>query len=180
MNHILFLRYPFIFLFLIIIFSCHTTEEPVKVILPCNIEYLHKAGVGNDTLVSILQSDDYKIITIIDGDCPKCHAQLELWNQYIREVRKKKIPVSFYVVITATSKLVFEYTTEKYQYNFSYFLDLNNEFLRNNSWLSLEKDKTFLTNEENQIIYSGNPVLNSKVKLKYIEIFEISRILSKH
>ncbi|MGD9556964.1 MAG: hypothetical protein AB7V25_08105 [Mangrovibacterium sp.] len=173
------MKYLFVGILCVAFVSCQIANKHHEVIFPDNLEYTSKSGTNKDTLLTILQGASYKIITRIDGDCPKCHPQLELWDQYIKEIREKEIPVSFYVIIPVTNKLVFEYTTEKYRYDYFFFLDGDNKFWKYNFELLKNTEETFLTNIENEILYVGNPTLDVKEKLKYYEIFETEKIVNQ-
>lgn len=162
-----------------LLLSCTDERKSSQIVIPRQLEYLNSHASPEDTLTSILNESTYNIISRINGDSITCHDELQLWEQYIREIRQSNIPVSFYIILTTNNPSPLKSALSQSPHLYACFIDHKQAFQKKNKGILTNAGTTFLTNADNEIIVRGNPVKEIKKKLKFLEVFKTDQLLKQ-
>jgi len=142
-----------------IVFEWHNKE----IFFPDSIYTIHN---GNIEIVEInpLSSNNYKILTLISGDCEKCLLDANKWCILLDTI-SKITPLDFLpVFITSDYNHFIKYYQKRLPNCFEPLLDIHFKFLLD---YNLPEDwglRTFLLDKNNRIIIIGNPIYNINIK----------------
>jgi hypothetical protein len=131
-----------------------------------NISHEIKINTGKqikfpDSLVNLLgneQNTGLRIVSCINGNCPKCLNELKKWMEI-----KDKYQYKLVFVIYTEDKVLLDYFIKKENLQISYFLDNTNSFILSNELPSNPLLQTFLLDNSNKIRLIGNPLHNSSL-----------------
>lgn len=112
----------------------------------------------------------FKIVTNIRGDCYKCIAEIESWqNEFINHVDTSYVKFYFYV----TTIDYFNFLNNLYPafaLNYPIIIDHNDTYLTSNNLIDLNEEfHTFLLDKSNNVVLIGNPLHYSDLKQFYFE-----------
>ena len=117
-----------------------------------------------------LSNSKLKIYSSIDASCGTCVESLKIWNNLIPELNEKDVQV---VLICSSDnkfellKYFFE-TKEIKHFSHPLFLDHQNQYLKQNRFMSESKNfETVLTDKDDKILLIGNPIASNKMKELY-------------
>lgn len=116
-----------------------------------------------------LQIKDYTIVTYVDATCGSCLKDLVFWNEFLSELKLKKISCEFKMYVYSNDYEEFERTTAKdLKLIYPWIQDSKAEF----PTLNRIPDKMFQTallDKNNEVVLLGSPVLKISLKELYIQ-----------
>lgn len=166
---------------LFLVLQCRSDGHKVK------IQEVHESIYGKnlvypDSLVLVsangstsffekkLLDENLKIVSLISAECWKCIDEIKRWEEFCYQYQSYN-KAQFYFIF---NNVEIEYF-KKVQLlelpnksNFSYLLDINNNFLPSNKLPESKMFHTFLLNNLNEVEILGSPFLNDKLKNIYI------------
>ena len=123
---------------------------------------------------SLLSGSKTKIYTLVNASCSTCLLQLKEWDDFETNINKQK-DVQVIVVCESDDnfqliKYLFE-SKKMDKIHLPLVLDLDNKFISfNASLLSSEDDLTVLTDSNNKILLSGNPIKDKNDKKRFMAL----------
>lgn len=109
-----------------------------------------------------------KVLTYADTtDCMGCKLQLNKWKEFMKAVNNETtdtIPFLFFVYPKDMEEL--EYLIQSENFSYPICIDSNDQLNKLNHFSS---DVTFLLDESNHVIATGNPTLDLDIKNLYLE-----------
>ncbi len=149
------MRFNLLFLLFAMFFLCFCTNN--------NLSHDIKINTGKqikfpDSLVNLLgdeQNTGLRIVSYINGNCPKCLFDLKKWMEM-----KAKYQLKLIFVINTEDKVRLDYFIKKEDLQISYFLDSTNSFILSNELPSNPLLQTFLLDKNDKILLMGNPLYN--------------------
>jgi hypothetical protein len=164
----------FIVLMVTSFMSCNNDKEVINelgvVLVP---EKLIAYNYSDSTSTSIGFGKKYRLYTSINVSCSTCIFELEDWRLFA--TGKMEYTFDFYPICYAKDnfemlKYLFENEDIK-PLNFPLFLDADNEFITNNELLvSMNDNITILTDSDNNILLSGNPIHDPELMKEYVNL----------
>lgn len=151
-------------LFIVILFlvckGCRFRNEQdmVKFVFPPTIYSLNK---GFPSLSSLEYIDSLKLITIIDGNCSFCYANLIKWNDYLKYNKTILENVVFVVVLRTDDTLLTNYNIENIALCLPYYIDTLNIINTSNGYAE-NASKTLLIGGNNEVLCEGSPIQETK------------------
>lgn len=125
---------------------------------------------GTDTVEYEIPSSSYKILTYVDSiGCTSCKLQLHKWKEFIAELnsfRHGAVPVIF--IFHPKELREISYLLKRDGINIPVCIDIDDKLNAINNFPSSQEFQTFLLNDENKVVYIGNPVHNPRVKEMYL------------
>jgi len=158
------------------LFSCKQDKKADTgklLILPKHIE------IFNPYLPSIPDSSLFsgsktKIYTLVNASCSTCLLQLKEWDDFETNINKQKDVQVIVVCESDDNFQLIKYLFESKKIGYIQLplvLDLDNKFISlNASLLSSEGDLTVLTDANNKIVLSGNPIKDKKDKKRFMAL----------
>ncbi len=143
-----------------------------KVIMPDTVEIY--SPFKKDSIVTNSQPPQvkpFKIYAYVNVSCPTCIVDLQNWQEFISELNSE-VPV----IMVCTSKDHFEYF--KYlcegeqlkHFTFPLYLDIKNQFATRNPFVNESLAyQTVLTNSDNTILVSGDPIHSEITRKLYMD-----------
>lgn len=161
-----------------LLFSCK--ENPQKEITKIVTEWQDKKVVfpddmvftkyGQDTIPYNLPASKHKILMYIDSlGCTSCKLQLHKWKEFIQEVDSLtygSVPVIFVFHPKDLREIV--YLLKRDGIEIPVCIDLNDEINTLNHFPSRQEFQAFLLNDENKVVFVGNPIQNLRIKEMYL------------
>lgn len=149
-----------------------------KLIISDSLELYHPfpSSINNKEVLS----PKLKIYSHIDASCGTCIESLKAWNNLIPEFNRKNVEVVLICTSDNNFELLKYYFESKEITNFSHplLLDHNNDYLRQNEFMSKSKNfETVLTDKNDEILLLGNP--NFSIKIKELFFNEIKKQQTK-
>lgn len=168
-------------LLLLCILVCASCKEPKanstaareKISMPDNVE-IYNPYMGKDLSDPLKSNAPLKIYTLIDVSCSPCFLKLEKWDKLQAEIKAISpvaiIPVCYSKDNFETIRFLFE--TEKIPQNqLPLVFDLDNKFREQNANLVNPLGQlTALTDENNNVLLTGNPLDDKDDKDKFIKM----------
>lgn len=111
---------------------------------------------------------DFKIVTYIDGNCPKCFDRLVEWKSIIEDYRNLSICFYFYVYSYDFGKI--ENGIKRASFSFPVIIESKNELFVLNTGLEDLAYRSFLLNDKDIILLVGAPLLNIEMRYLYDSI----------
>ena len=139
-----------------------------------NKEVVFPAGLvftkhGRDTVEYELPHSSHKILVYVDSiGCTSCKLQLHKWKEFIEEV---DVPVIF--VFHPKDLREISYLLKRDGIDIPVCIDVEDKLNAMNRFPSHQEFQTFLLDDENKVVFIGNPVHNLRVKEMYLS--EISQ-----
>jgi hypothetical protein len=171
--------YIWIIFFVSIVLSCkenNSRKEIAKIVQHWqNKEVVFPAGMiftnyGTDTIAYKIPSSSYKILMYVDSiGCTSCKLQLHKWKEFISELdsfTNGSVPVIFFFHPKDMREI--SYLLKRDGINIPVCIDMSDKLNAINNFPSQQEFQTFLLNNENKVIYIGNPVHNPRVKEMYL------------
>lgn len=182
-------RYIWILLIGTIVLSCkdnNSRKEIAKIVQHWqNKEIIFPEDItftkyGTDTIDYKIPSSSYKILMYVDSiGCTSCKLQLHKWKEFISELdslTNGSVPVIFFFHPKDMREI--SYLMKRDGIEIPVCIDLDDELNALNKFPSSQEFQTFLLNEENKIVYIGNPTHNASVKDMYLSEVSNSSYLS--
>lgn len=130
---------------------------------------------GKDTVEYELPHSSYKILMYVDSiGCTSCKLQLHKWKEFIEEVDSLTfgtVPVLFFFHPQDLREI--SYLLKRDGIDMPVCIDMADEMNALNRFPTHQEFQTFLLNEENKVVFIGNPAYNLRVKEMYLS--EISK-----
>lgn len=122
-----------------------------------------------DTTAFNISQATMKIVTYVDTtDCMGCKLQLNKWKEFMSTVSSSAhndtIPFLFFIYPKDMEEI--EYLIQSENFSYPVCIDIDDQLNKLNSFSS---DICLLLDENNHVIATGNPVLDSDVKNLYLE-----------
>lgn len=143
-----------------------------KISMPANVE-VYNPYAGKDLANPLQRNTPLKLYTLIDVSCSTCLLRLEKWDAFEAELNAVK-PVS--VIPVCYSKDGFEmikylFESEKIpKIKLPLVLDLDNSFRQQNASLVNQLgEMTALTDRDNNVLLTGNPIEIKDDKDKFLK-----------
>jgi hypothetical protein len=158
------------------LFSCkqgNKADTGKLLIIPKHIEIFNPylPNIPDSTLFS---GSKTKIYTLVNASCSTCLLHLKEWDDFETNINKLKDVQVIVVCESDDNFQLLKYLFESKKMDkilLPIVLDLDNKFISLNvSLLSREGDLTVLTNSNNKILLSGNPIKNKKDKKRYMRL----------
>jgi hypothetical protein len=133
-----------------------------------------KSRIGNKLVVPYTPDTcdlyKFKIVTYINGDCPSCVAELDLWENFILKIEQKNY-VKFIIYLRATNiELLMENCRLLSNSSVTVVEDKDDLFYKENSLSDHKMFHTFIVNQDNKILLVGNPILNKNLETLYLKL----------
>lgn len=126
--------------------------------------------IDNDTIEYEIDDCDYKIFHYVDsGGCTGCKLTLPAWEQLMGEVMtNQEIDVKLLMVVNTSNPIELRKNIKRYRFKYpiSYTTENMLSYVIDKSWDN-QHSHTFLLNDNNEIVLTGNPVLNEDVRDLY-------------
>lgn len=171
-------------LFLILlVFSCKNNEETsesFKLNENVNENWAGKNIIFPKSLVKFnykIANEKHKFNLIIyyNGNCGVCYLQLLKWNNIIEDFKKLNQNISFKFILSGNSSSVVKANLENIRFSLEdVYHDEKEEFGEKYEFL-LDKEyinSSMLLDENNKILYIGNPSISETAEKKYIELLK--------
>lgn len=179
-----------ILLIILLVYSCKNNEETGKAFK--HNDNINKNWVGKNiifpkSLVKFKYLNPNKksklsLIVYYNGDCGVCYLQLLKWNKIIENFRKLNRDISFKFILSGNSSAVVKANLEKIGFSLDdVYHDEKDEFGEKYSFL-LDKGyihSAMLLDENNKILYIGNPSILETTEKKYIELLHYHQKVRK-
>lgn len=120
---------------------------------------------------SNILNSEFRIYSRVDASCGTCIGDINTWYELIPEFSRYKVPIILICSSDDNFELIKYFCETGAITNFGYpfFLDQNNEFVRNNKFMATDKSfETVLTDQNNNILAVGNPVHSKGIKKIYL------------
>jgi len=150
-----------------------STAAKEKISMPDHVE-VYNPYMGKDLTDPLKSKAPLKIYTLINVSCSPCFLKLEKWDKLQAEIKAIR-PVA--IIPLCDSKDNFEmirflFESERIPKNqLALVLDLDGKFIKQNSTLiSPVGELTALTDENNNILLTGNPIENKDDKDKFLKM----------
>lgn len=169
-----------LFLALILFFGCkeNNQKKEVKrivkewqnkeVVFPPNLVF---TKYGKDTLNFEIPPSSYKIIMYVDSiGCTSCKLQLHKWKKFISEVdsvTNGEVPILFFFHPKDLREI--SYLLKRDGIDIPVCIDINDDINTFNHFPSQQEFQTFLLNDENKVVFIGNPIHNIRIKEMYLK-----------
>lgn len=141
-----------------------------------NKEIFFPAEMG-DNIRGFAKAKNKKVVTFIDGTCSSCVNDIKVWNKFLDKVSKiseKDKPLIKIVVSTNNPEFFTNVVMSDLDVPSEMIcFDKANSFYLKNNIIDDKNFQTFLLNEENRVILTGNPAKDYKVNEMYFR--EINR-----
>lgn len=138
-----------------------------EVVFPADLVFTKH---GRDTVSYELPHSSHKILVYVDSvGCTSCKLQLHKWKELIQEVDSLTygtVPVIF--VFHPKDLREISYLLKKDGIDIPLCIDVEDELNAINRFPSHQEFQTFLLNDENKVVFIGNPVHNLRVKEMYL------------
>ena len=138
-----------------------------KIIFPEDLTF---TKYGTDTIEYKIPSSSYKILMYVDSiGCTSCKLQLHKWKEFISELdsfTNGSVPVIFFFHPKDMREI--SYLLKRDGINIPVCIDMGDKLNAINNFPSRQDFQTFLLNDENKVVYIGNPVHNPRVKEMYL------------
>lgn len=148
------------------------TADKEKVIIPSELSVYQPFDDYKMDSMKIAQSK-YKIYSIIDVSCGSCVGSIKLWKEFDFYIKNKRASIIL-ICHSSDSFQSFEYVMEsdkEFKFPYPFFYDINNEFISlNKNYLADKNAIAILTDENNKIIHTGNPIDSNRDKNRFLEI----------
>ena len=112
----------------------------------------------------------FKIVSFINGDCPSCLENMDLWEDFIPQINNKD-SILFIIYLCSSN---FDYLKKYCKLLSNPFVtiieDNDKIFYKSNSLSDNKMFHTFITNQSNEILLVGNPVLNKNLEVLYLKL----------
>lgn len=125
-------------------------------------------------------NEKVKIVTEINGNCFQCISRLELWSDFINEIKKncENCNIQYYFYIGGVDTSAFNTINDSIlHFNYPVIFDQNNSFYKMNKLHENSLYHTMLLDSSDKVLLIGTPIMNKKLQTLYLE--EIVRINSK-
>jgi len=179
-------RLVFVLIVCEIFFSCSNSDIKTKkiisewslkeIIFPKKITYksLSQVIIGNNIL-----NHQYKILVFVDSvGCTSCQLGLIEWKAFIDHCERNFYDLGFLFVVQSRNYSEFTEKLKLNRFTYPIIYDSKDEFNRLNQFPKENKYRTFLLNENNQVILIGSPIKNEKIWKLYIEIIQRGKKVS--
>lgn len=127
---------------------------------------------GKDTLEYEIPPSSHKILMYVDSvGCTSCKLQLHKWKEFIQEVDSLTygtVPVIFVFHPKDTDVREITYLLKRDGIDIPVCIDLQDELNTLNNFPVHQQFQTFLLNDENKVLFIGNPVHNLRIKEMYL------------
>jgi len=158
------------------LFSCEqgkNADTGKLLILPKQIE-IFNPYLPNIPDSSLFSGSKTKIYTLVNASCSTCLLQLKEWDDFETNINKQKEVQVIVVCESDDNFQLIKYLFESKKIGYIQLplvLDLDNKFISlNASLLSREGDLTVLTDANNKIVLSGNPIKDKKDKKRFMAL----------
>ena len=111
---------------------------------------------------------DFKIITYIDGNCPKCFEKLVEWETIIKDYENLNICFYFYIYSYDFGKI--ENRLKIASFSFPVIMRSKNDLFVLNPGLEDLAYRSFLLDSKDVILLVGSPLLNREMRYLYDNI----------
>jgi hypothetical protein len=138
-----------------------------EILFPSNIIFtLH----GRDTLTYKIPASPHKIVVYVDSvGCTACDFSFSEWKKFVDEVGRAtfgSVPVLFF--FHAKNPIEISRSLRIYNIDTPVVFDLNDELNTLNRFPSNQDFQTFLLDENNRVVFIGNPVNNRSIRNLYL------------
>ena len=133
---------------------------------------------GYDTIDYSLDAYEYKVLNYVDSEgCTDCKMKLEEWKDYIAHVDSLYPGKVGFVFCFATNNLrTIRFLLSERNFKHPVYIDTSNIFCRKNDIPNNYMLQTFLLNRDNRVIAIGNPIVNSRIKKLYNQVFSLDNL----
>jgi len=164
-------RLLIILILVTIIFSCDDSSKKERI-----IQNELESRIGDKLFLPFisdsLNSTKFKIVTFVNGDCPSCVNELDLWENILPEFSKND----------SVTLLIYLYSS-----NFDYLkrtckvlsdpsvivlMDQKKTFYIRNNLPENKLFHTFLINKNDEILLVGNPIRSKQLENLYLKLLE--------
>lgn len=136
-----------------------------EIIFPEDLFFTH---LLEDTSILNISKSNMKVLTYADTTgCMGCKLQLNKWKEFITmvdSISKDTITFLFFLFPSDMEELKYLIKSENFEYPIC--IDINDQLNRLNRFSS---DISFLLDENNQVIATGNPILDLNIRDLYLE-----------
>lgn len=138
-----------------------TEWQNKEVVFPASLVFTKH---GRDTVEYELPRSSHKILVYVDSiGCTSCKLQLHKWKEFIEEV---DVPVIF--VFHPKDLREISYLLKRDGIDIPVCIDVEDKLNAMNRFPSHQEFQTFLLDDENKVVFIGNPVHNLRVKEMYL------------
>jgi hypothetical protein len=141
--------------------------EGKEVLFPENIIFtIH----GRDTVAYQIPASPHKIVVYIDSTgCMRCRLHFNTWRELIYEIdslTNATVPVLFFFHVKNPREI--SHYLQRDSLNIPVVFDLQDELNTLNQFPTHQQFQTFLLDEENKVVFIGNPVNNLAIREMYL------------
>lgn len=144
-----------------------TEWQSKEVVFPAGLVFTKH---GRDTVEYKLPHSSHKILVYVDSiGCTSCKLQLHKWKEFIEEVDSLTygtVPVIF--VFHPKDLREISYLLKRDGIDIPICIDIEDKLNAINRFPSHQEFQTFLLDDENKVVFIGNPVHNLRVKEMYL------------
>lgn len=141
-----------------------------KLILPQKMILYHPFVNSNSIDSTQIANSSLKIYSIVDGSCVECVGSIKKWIDF---TKMTNIPIVLIITSEDDQFNLFKYVCiegEFKSFKYPFFLDVESEYYNLNRKLFTSKEvQTVLTNVNNKILLTGNPILSHRIQKDYLD-----------
>lgn len=175
------LRIVLVFMLSVILCSCGTNEYnkytkdtkkeiirlfDTKLVFPNDLLMVFQDSIRPFSQTELFYTP-LKIVTIISGDCLNCVQSINDWSRITGEFENNTKVKVFVIVLSDSIEHFIDSYYSKVTIDYPLLIDQNFFMLVNNDLPERLELRTFLLNENNNIILVGNPLIGSTVETLY-------------
>ena len=177
-KHFILISFSIIF-FMLLFVSCDDRKQRKEITRIVrewqNREIIFPKGLvftrhGRDTTDYTIPPSSHKILTYVDSiGCTSCKLQLHKWKEFIEEVDSLTygtVPVIF--IFHPKDLREISYLLKRDGIDIPVCIDMADEINALNRFPTHQQFQTFLLDDENKVVFIGNPVHNLRMKEMYL------------
>lgn len=117
---------------------------------------------------SLRNKSRFKVIYYIDSiNCSECEIRtMAPWHNYIKSYKNN---LSVWIIFNSSDIQNIQVAMEKYNLNFTYFLDVESNFKKANPFISNNKLFNCVLTQNDTIVLIGNPIKNKDIEILYTQ-----------
>lgn len=140
-----------------------------KLILPQKMMLYHPFLNSNNIDSTQIANSPLKIYSLVDGSCVECVGSIKKWIDF---TKMTNIPIVLIISSEDDQFNLFKYVCKEGEFKYfkyPFFLDVESKYYNLNRKLFTSKGaQTVLTNVNNKILLTGNPILNHTIQKDYL------------
>ncbi len=128
--------------------------------------------LNNNSVLKLFQNKNVIMVHYFNGNCSYCISGIVKRVNYVDSILGKNIGLLFIAESEDTASL--NYMLDRIRFGYPVLYDVEHRFYQWNKKIIDRGIKTFLINNEGNILIQGDPVNNKKIENKYFKIIRFN------